>query len=156
MKSFHKFINRFGGICICLALSLSASLVLGQVKEQPRKEETGINFYEGKWADVVADAKKSGKYIFVDAYTSWCGPCKLLKTSTFKEKQVATYFNGNYINYAVDMEKGAGVGLAERWEVTAYPTLLFFSPSGKLLMRQVGFVNGDALIAFGEQARSRR
>ncbi len=68
------------------------------------------------------------------------------------EDRAAAYFNGNYINYKVDMEKGEGPKLVEQWEVTAYPTLLFFSPEGKLLMRQVGFVNGNKLVDFGKQA----
>jgi len=140
-------------------LVLALLLVLGVEHSSAQKKEKamgeGIAFTTGKWQDVLAEAKKSGKYIFVDAYTSWCGPCKLLKSKTFKEEKAASYFNAHFVNYTLDMEKGEGISLAEQWAVTAYPTLLFFNPNGKLVMRQVGFVNGDKLIDFGQQAKSK-
>lgn len=119
------------------------------------KSSTGsaqeITFTTGKWKDVVSLAKKRHQYIFVDAFTSWCAPCKLLRSTTFKEEKAASYFNAHFVNYSIDMEKGEGIELAKQWEVEAYPTLLFFDPSGKMVLKQVGFVNGEQLINFGQQ-----
>lgn len=154
MKSVNKYPRVTAILFFCLALLLTNE-VSAQTKEQSAMSK-GIHFTDGQWKDISAKAKKSGKYIFVDAYTTWCGPCKLLKSKTFLEDRAAVYFNDNFINYTVDMEKGEGTKLAEQWEVTAYPTLLFFSPEGKLLMRQVGFVNGDKLVEFGKQAMAKR
>lgn len=113
--------------------------------------------FQGKtWSETLAQAKRSGKYIFVDAYTTWCGPCKLLRSTTFKDKDAAALFNENFVSYAVDMEKGEGVGLAEKWEVTAYPALLFFSPEGKMVLRQMGYVDGKKLTEFGKQALEKK
>ena len=100
----------------------------------------------------MTEAKKSGKFIFVDAYTSWCGPCKLLKSTTFKDKKAAAYFNMNFINYTTDMEKGEGPTLAEKWNITAYPSLLFLNPQGIMVLKQVGYVNAETLVEFGRQA----
>jgi len=111
-----------------------------------------IVFSNKKWKDVMTEAKKSGKFIFVDAYTSWCGPCKLLKSTTFKDKKAAAYFNMNFINYTTDMEKGEGPTLAEKWNITAYPSLLFFNANGEMVMKQVGYVNAETLVEFGRQA----
>ena len=111
-----------------------------------------ISFITGTWEQVAALAKKNGKYIFVDTYTAWCSPCRQLKNVTFKDREAAAFFNGNFINYTVDMEKGEGVELAEKWDVTEYPTLLFFTPEGKMVMKQIGYVNGKQLIEFGKQA----
>lgn len=115
-----------------------------------------MKFSEGKWADIVALAKKEKKYIFVDAYASWCGPCKLLKSTTFKEKEVVHFFNKNFINVTIDMEKGEGELLAEEWEISAYPTLLFFNPEGKVVMQEIGFLKGDMLLKIGQQALSKK
>jgi thioredoxin 1 len=142
-------------LALALILVLGVAHLPAQQKEKAMGKE-GIAFTTGKWQDVLAKAKKSGKYIFVDAYTSWCGPCKLLKSKTFKEEKAADYFNAHFVNYTLDMEKGEGISLAEQWAVTAYPTLLFFNPNGKLVMRQVGFVNGDKLVDFGQQAKSKQ
>ena len=43
--------------------------------------------------------KTTPKKIFIDAYTVWCGPCKMLDRNTFKNKDVVDYINKNY--YAV-------------------------------------------------------
>lgn len=37
----------------------------------------GIRFIEGeKWENILKMAQEQDKYIFMDCYTSWCGPCK--------------------------------------------------------------------------------
>jgi len=111
-----------------------------------------IKFSDSKWKDIATMAKKNKKYVFVDAYTTWCGPCKLLKSQTFREKEVISFFNKNFINVSVDMERGEGLKLAQTWDVTAYPTLLFFTPEGKLIMKHLGFVDGARLIEIGKQS----
>lgn len=118
--------------------------------------EQGITFSANEWKEVAAEAKRSGKYIFVDAYTSWCAPCRLLKSGTFKDKNAATFFNNNFINYTTDMEKGEGVELAEDWDVTAYPALLFFSPDGKMVLRNIGFVDANKLVEIGKEALAKK
>jgi thioredoxin 1 len=132
--------------------------VFAQQKSAIKKGDAGqeIAFENTSWKDVAAVAKKSGKHIFVDAYTTWCGPCKLLKSTTFKDKNAAVFFNNNFINYTADMEKGEGLMLAEQWNITAYPTLLFFSPDGKMVLKQVGYVDGEKLIDFGKQVVAKR
>jgi len=62
------------------------------------------------------------------------------------------FFNDHFINYSVDMEKDEGLQLSDRWEVTAYPSLLFFTPDGKMIMKKIGYVDGKHLVEFGEQA----
>ena len=42
-------------------------------------EAQGISFVEGKTlSEVLAQAKNEGKLVFVDCYTEWCGPCKMM------------------------------------------------------------------------------
>lgn len=55
-----------------------------------------------KWMtydQAVKAQKKSAKPIFMDVYTDWCGPCKMLDKQTFKDKAVIKYVNTNF--YAV-------------------------------------------------------
>ena len=40
--------------------------------------------------------KKEPKKIFMDAYTVWCGPCKMLDKNTFSNSDVIEYVNENY------------------------------------------------------------
>lgn len=144
---------------ICLLLLITrVNILLAQVKVKESKKEntTEIVFSSGNWNDIAAKAKGSGKYIFVDAYTTWCGPCKQLKKYTFKEEDAAAYYNSHFINYAIDTEKGEGIELAKKWNITAYPTLLFFTPDGKMVMKQIGFVNGKNLVEIGKEVLSKK
>lgn len=111
-----------------------------------------IQFVENAWSTALKRAKAEGKYIFVDAYAVWCGPCKLLKSTTFKDKGVADFFNTHFVNLSIDMEKGEGLKLAEQWQVNAYPTLLIVDSNGTPVLGHVGFMKPDALLKFGEQA----
>lgn len=109
----------------------------------------GIRFIEGDWKTALAEAKKQKKMIFLDAYASWCGPCKLLKSKTFIDKSAGDFFNTNYINVAVDMEKGDGPALARQYGVNAYPTLIITDSLGTILTYTKGYISPEQLIDFG-------
>lgn len=113
--------------------------------------EAGIRFMEPSWSKVLDEAKKQNKLIFLDAYTTWCGPCKMLKSKTFTDEKAGQFFNDNYINVAFDMEKGDGLKLAEKYNVNAYPTLLILDKTGKVVTYTIGFINAKELIRFGEK-----
>ena len=99
----------------------------------------GINFAEGKsFAEVKAQAKAEGKLIFVDCYTSWCGPCKMMATKEFVKKEAGDYFNDKFVNFKIDMEKGEGPELGKQYDVNAYPTFLILESDGQLRGRCVG------------------
>lgn len=101
-------------------------------------QNRSINFEHGTWAEVVAKATKANKPIFVDAYTTWCGPCKWLAKNVFTNDSVADYFNTTYVSAKIDMEKGEGIELAKKWNISAYPTLLYFNSAGELIHRTCG------------------
>lgn len=77
--------------------------------------------------------------IFIDAYTSWCGPCKKMANTVFKNDTVADYFNKTFINTKFDMEKGEGIALAKKYEIKSYPTFLVVDADGKLIHKVVGY-----------------
>lgn len=112
-----------------------------------------VNFVKNMtWAQVKARAAKEKKMIFFDAYTSWCGPCKYLEQSVYTNALVAAFFNANFINVKFDMEVGEGLRLAEDLGITAYPTLLFFSPDGKPLHKFIGALEPTAFLNLGKDA----
>src|SRR6266498_2485321 len=82
-----------------------------------------ITFEQGTWNDIKAKAKAENKIIFVDANTSWCGPCKWMAKNTFTNDTVAQFYNSTFINAMIDMEKGEGIEIAKLYEVNVYPSL---------------------------------
>lgn len=112
--------------------------------------EQGLKFAEPNWNKALAQAKKENKLVFLDAYASWCGPCKLLKRNTFPDKAAGEFFNKNFINVAIDMEKGEGPALAAKYAVSAYPTLIITDASGNLVTYARGYIDAAQLIEFGK------
>lgn len=107
----------------------------------------GIEFTEGKtFSEVLALAKEQGKLVFMDCYTSWCVPCKRMANEEFVKKEAGDYFNPRFVNLKMDMEKGEGPELADRYDVSAYPTFLILEPDGTLRGRTVGSASIDAFI----------
>lgn len=112
----------------------------------------GIVFEKGQWADILKKAADQNKPIFVDAYTTWCGPCKWMAKNTFTDEKVGAYFTENYLAYKMDMEKGEGPAFAQKHQVNAYPTLLYFDASGALVHKVVGGMDADNFVAASKDA----
>lgn len=112
----------------------------------------GMVFFEGPWAKVLEKAKAENKNIFVDAYTDWCGPCKMMVKNVFPLPEVGAFYNRNFINYKLNMEKGDGVDFARTFQVGVYPSYLFFNAEGRMLHRTVGYKQGPQFIADGAAA----
>lgn len=112
----------------------------------------GIQFHEGDWNSALAKAKSENKAIFVDAYTTWCGPCKMMAKNTFTDAEVGDFFNKNFICVKMDMEKGEGLTMAAEQQVRAYPTYLFFASDGSSLHRSLGYMKPAEFIQAGQDA----
>lgn len=110
-----------------------------------------ISFFHGKFDDALALAKKENKNVFIDAYATWCGPCKWMAKNVFTNKEVAEYFNTNFVNMKIDMEKGEGMKIRRKYHVSAYPTLIFVKPDGTVIRKEVGAHNPEQLISLGKQ-----
>jgi thioredoxin-related protein len=109
-----------------------------------------INFEHGTFAEIKAKAAKEHKLIFVDAYTTWCGPCKQMAKNVFTNDAVADYYNANFVNAKIDMEQGEGIELAKQYEVKCYPNLLFIDGEGNLVHRVAGSMPAKEFIALGK------
>ena len=111
----------------------------------------GIKFIETKnWEEIKLEAKRTNKYIFIDAYTTWCAPCKFMAKEIFTKKESGDYFNKNFLNVAVQFDKTkADDDNKKKWyndvkqfeikyKIDSYPTYLFFNPDGELVYKIIG------------------
>lgn len=132
----------------------------------PIKKEKKINWITIEQAE--AAQKKNPKKIMLDAYTIWCGPCKLLDKNTFTNPDLIDYVNKNY--YAVkfnaegnDVVKFKGQNysnpnfdssktgrnsqheLSKLLGVSAYPTILFLDENAAVITPVIGYRTAQEL-----------
>jgi thiol:disulfide interchange protein len=124
-------------IFTALLIALSIGVFAGN---KPTKNDgtTGIQFFKGTFKEALAKAKKENKLVMMDCYTTWCGPCKMLKSQVFVDKTLGDYMNQKYVCIAVDYENGEGPSVAQQYPVEGYPTLFFLDAAGKVKKTMVG------------------
>jgi len=113
-------------------------------------QEVGIKFNTSKWEEVTKTAKKEKKIIFIDAYTTWCGPCKQMANTTFKDPEVGKLFNDNFISTKIDMESEEGIAFGKIYPISGYPTTLFIDNDGKVMKKTVGAIDSKQLITIAK------
>lgn len=113
---------------------------------------SGIDFFHGTFDEAKMEAREEGKLIFVDAYTTWCGPCKRMSAQVFTNDKVGEYFNRTFVNLKLDMEKGEGRTFQQKYRVAAFPTLLFLDPEGAVVHRVVGGMDVTNFLKLGQFA----
>ena len=110
----------------------------------------GIDFKTDNLESLKARAKSENKLIFIDAYTSWCGPCKWMANNVFTNDTVGKFFNQHFISSKIDMEKGEGIKFAEKYNVMCYPNFLILDSNGEIVHRKAGAMQNSELISFGQ------
>ncbi len=113
-----------------------------------------MDFSAQTWEQVLKQAKETQKLIYLDCYTAWCGPCKMMDKSVFTNPEVIDFYDKNFLNYKMDMEKGVGPELVEKYKVKVYPTHLFIDGDGNVIHRSISFKNSREFILLGHDAMS--
>ena len=116
--------------------------------------QESIQFQDIPFKDLIAKAKKENKIVFLDAYASWCGPCKLMEKNVFTKKSVGDYYNANFVNARFDMEKGEGREIATKYGVRSYPTYLFLNGDGELISQNLGYMEESVFLAMAQDINS--
>lgn len=98
-----------------------------------------ISFDEG-----CRQAEKQKKIVFVDFFTTWCVPCKVMDDTTFKDPQVIKWLQENTVALKIDAEKE--VELAKKYRIDIYPTLLFVKHDGTEMDRISGMRGAAELL----------
>jgi thioredoxin-related protein len=121
---------------------------------------SAVHFESGSWKQIQKLARKEKKYVFVDCYTTWCGPCKLMETEVYTKPEVGEFMSKNFVSVKMQMDKtpGDNEDVRKRYSdaamlqkdhgIAAYPSYFVFSPEGKLVTQGVGYKGPDDFIGF--------
>ena len=102
-------------------------------------QQYAIKFIPGKFEAIKQRAAEEDKLIFMDVYTTWCGPCKRMDNEVFNVPEIGDYFNEHFISYKVDAEHGEGIAISRIYKIGAYPSLLFLNSEGEVVYTIRGF-----------------
>lgn len=120
------------------------------VDSKEKRADKKIEFIDD-WDLAMELAKKEGKLIYLDAMASWCGPCKIMDKKTFADPDVAAFFNENFINVKMDMEKNShGQQLMKKYEIVAYPSSVFIDHKGNMVKKEIGFMDAGRFLEYGK------
>lgn len=84
-------------------------------------------------------AKAENKLIFLDCYTTWCGPCKKMTKEVFSLAEVGAAMNPKFVNIKIDMESAYGAPLAKKLQIQAFPTFVIFNADAQEISRFLGY-----------------
>lgn len=113
--------------------------------------QDGIQFTTASWNNILQQAKAENKLVFIDVFTSWCKPCKMMDAEVFTRKDVGDAFNTAFINVKMDADRG-GSRIARLYDVKAYPTYLFVNGDGKLVYKAIGGTDAERFISYAHAA----
>lgn len=136
---------------LCLATSCKKE---GTINSETENQPSSIAFIEEDLENAKSIAKKENKLIFIDCYTTWCIPCKWMEQNVFVDKNVIEYYNENFINLKLDMEKGIGPELVKKFRVNAYPTYAFINSNGDLIHKGRSTMLPEEFVQMGKDALS--
>jgi thioredoxin-related protein len=140
--------------------SIIATLMFSAVYLATIAQGKGIQFKNASsWQEIRKRAKAEHKCVFVDCYTTWCGPCKAMDDNVYSNDSVAQVVNHSFIALKLQMDVTSNDNneirehytdakkMDQEYHITAFPTLLFFSPDGELIYRKEGYQGPNDFIA---------
>ncbi len=146
-------------------LCLFTNNLLSQSKSKLSDCGHGIDFLQNvSWDKVVQAAKAEHRYIFVDCYASWCGPCKRMDKEVFPLDNVGAFMNDRFVSLRLQLDTTnqdtedirsfyvLAHEFGKQYNIHAFPTYLFFSPDGQVLHKEIGSRNAEGFLSIVEEA----
>lgn len=129
-----------------LSLVAVFSTAEASVCADKRENPPAIQYFDGTFEEALKLAEETGKPILLEAHASWCSVCKKMASTTMTDGLVVETVNAHYISLNMDMEKGEGPALKERYAISGYPTMLVLNTDGTVKKTIRGYVGAGDLV----------
>ncbi|MBB5437282.1 thioredoxin-related protein [Pedobacter sp. AK017] len=137
---------------LLLSVSTHASLQKRLPHNQKSEVKRGIQWTTGlSWEEIKQKAKQEKKYIFLDVYATWCGPCKEMDKYVYPNDTVGEFFNDRFISVKVQTDQNIndeqeiknwyaeGQIISKTYRIMSLPSFIFLNPNGELAHKAIGF-----------------
>lgn len=101
--------------------------------------------------DALEMAQTEKKPVLVDFHAVWCGPCKMLDSSTFSDDEVKRAMAA-FIPVKVDIDEQPS--LANKHQVRSVPTVMVLKADGSQVTHNLGFIEAPAMVQFLKRAEA--
>lgn len=128
----HKQALRWG------ALTIAATLFTGVSTAQADSIT-----WRTSLGSALQEAQKTKRPLVVYFSTTWCGPCQIMKRTTFKDASVIQE-SKKWVMVQIDGDKEPQ--LVKKYKVDGYPTMLALKPNGAIVSRASGGMSTKALL----------
>ena len=124
------------------------------------------------WDQAVKANKANPKALFIDVYTDWCGWCKRMDATTFKDPRVTQFvtenfyavkfdaeqkgdivYDGNTFTFQKSGQRGVHTLAASLLDGRlSYPSVVYLNGNMERIMISPGFKDAEAMLAELKQA----
>jgi thioredoxin-related protein len=136
-----------------------------EIFPQHTEDSKGIKWTTAaSWEQVRQIAKEENKYLFLDAYATWCGPCKAMDKSVYVNDTVGDFFNDKFVSVKVQMDKTKKYqditkswyndveAIKRQFHIEAFPSFVFLNPDGQIVHLEIGYKNVSDFIVMAKNA----
>jgi thioredoxin-related protein len=127
--------------------------------------QKSIHFEEGlTWQELKDRAKAENKFIFVDCFATWCGPCKLMDENVYSNDSVVNVVNESFVSVKVQCDTSKSDNgkikswysdahfISNEYNINSYPTFLFLTPDGKIVHEAIGYQKPQSFVNLCQDA----
>jgi thioredoxin-related protein len=150
-----------------ISFLLIAGLIRGYSQKDTSWGDTsrGIHWINNtSWTELLHEAKAENKYIFVDCYATWCEPCKWMDKHVYTNDSVGAYMEKKFISVRIQTDSAEKDNedvrrwytnaheIRQKYQITVYPSYLFFSPEGNAVDKCVGALGVNDFLSLASSA----
>ncbi len=136
-KMLSTYFATFAGISFFLGIQTSSSADEKQLKAH------GPIKWTGSLENAKKTALKSHKPVMVDFWATWCGPCKQMLATTYKDKKVFEK-SKQFIPVLINVDESPEI--AKKFKIDGIPVLLFLDSKGNIIEQTKGLQNSGEVL----------